>query len=149
MSATPTRTLDHQYFIRAAPKKTFDALVNPKMLVRWLADVAELTPRRGGRYRLGWTGGPTHTGKVLVYEPPREVALAWSWPGVSLSGTVFRLTVEPEGDGSVLHVRHEGFPKLQKWTELYAGAEWGWTYFAMNLKSVLETGRDLRSSRDG
>lgn len=143
------RTLSHQYLIRATPETTFDALTNPKMLVRWLADRAELTPRKGGTYLLGWTGGPTHTGKVLEFEPGRRVALAWSWPGVSLRGTVFRLSVEPKERGSLFTIEHSGFPKLAKWTELYAGAEWGWTYFAMNLKSVLETGHDLRSTLDG
>jgi hypothetical protein len=59
------------------------------------------------------------------------------------------LSVEPKDDGCLLRVDHEGFPKLEDWTDLYGGAEWGWTYFALNLKSVLETGHDLRSKYDG
>ncbi len=148
-SRTARRTLQHQYHIRAAPDRTFDAISRPEMLVRWLSDRAELVPRKGGKYLLGWTDGPTHTGTVLDYEPGKRVVLAWSWPGVALRGTEFRLSVEPKDGGSLLSVEHSGFPKLAKWTELYAGAEWGWTYFAMNLKSVLETGHDLRSRMDG
>ena len=142
------RTLNHQYLIRAPPDRTFDAISRPEMLVRWLADRAELVPRKGGAYLLAWTDGPTHTGKVVEFEPGRRIALAWSWPGIPLRGTVFRLSVEPKDGGSLFTVEHSGFPKLAKWTELYAGAEWGWTYFAMNLKSVLETGTDLRSPYD-
>lgn len=41
------------------------------------------------------------------------------------------------------------FPREEKWTAPYGGAEWGWAYFAINLKSVPETGQDLRSERDG
>ncbi len=149
MTAPSTRTVSHQYFIRAPPARTFEAITDAKWLVRWLADVAELDPRTGGAYRLGWTGGPTHTGTVVAFEPGRHIALAWSWPGVSLEGTVFKLSVDPEGDGSILRLDHEGFPKVEEWTDLYGGAEWGWTYFAMNLKSLLETGRDLRSPHDG
>ena len=144
-----TRAVSHQYFVRASPAKLFDALTNPKVLVTWLADRAEFLPRKGGRYLLGWTDGPTHTGEILEYVPGKSVALAWEWPGVTLKGTVFRLSVEPKDDGAMLVVEHTGFPKLEQWTDLYGGAEWGWTYFAVNLKSVLESGHDLRSRYDG
>jgi len=149
MPIPEARSVDHQYFIRAPPARTFDALVDPKLLVKWLADQAEVTPRKGGSYRLSWTNGPTHTGTVVEFEAGKLLALSWEWPGVSLKGTVFRLSVEPSGDGSLLRVLHTGFPKVEEWTDLYGGAEWGWTYFALNLKSLLENGHDLRSPQDG
>ncbi len=149
MPSANTRAVSHRYFIRASPERTFDALTNPVLLVKWLSDKAVLSPQKGGDYLLGWKDGPTHTGKILEYDPGRLIALAWEWPGVALRGTVFRLMVEPKDDGSLLTVEHEGFPKLEEWTDLYGGAEWGWTYFALNLKSVLETGHDLRSTYDG
>lgn len=149
MSLPASRSVNHQYFIRAAPEKVFDALTNPAVVVTWLSNRAEIALRRGGRYLLGWTGGPTHTGEIVEFEAGKSIAFAWEWPGVSLRGTVFRLSVEPMEDGSLLTVEHSGFPKVEEWTDLYGGAEWGWTYFATNLKSVLETGHDLRSVHDG
>lgn len=149
MPSKKARAVSHRYFIRASPERTFEAITNPTMLVTWLADRAELSPEKGGDYLLGWTDGPTHTGKILEFEPGKHIAFAWQWPGVSLRGTVFRLVVEPKHDGSLLRVEHEGFPNLDRWTDLYGGAEWGWAYFAMNLKSVLEHGHDLRSEFDG
>jgi uncharacterized protein YndB with AHSA1/START domain len=149
MAEENSRTLDHQYFIRAPPANVFRALTDPEWLVKWLADRAELDPRKGGRYSLGWTGGPTHSGTIVEFEPGRSIALAWDWPGVDLHGTVFALAVEPQDDGTLLRVQHRGFPRLEAWTDLYGGAEWGWTYFAMNLKSVLEHGHDLRAKQDG
>jgi len=144
-----SRAVSHQYFIRATPARTFDALTHPALLVKWFADTAELEPSTGGRYRLGWTDGPTHTGTVLAFDPGRSLTLSWEWPGIKLQGTTFTLSVEPKDEGSLLRVEHAGFPRLEEWTDLYGGAEWGWTYFALNLKSVLETGRDLRSKFDG
>lgn len=144
-----TRAVDHQYFIRASSKETFRALTDPRMLERWLADQAEIVPRKGGAYRLSWNGGPTHRGTIVEFESGRCIAFSWEWPGVSLHGTVLRLSVEPRDDGSLLKVEHSGFPTAEKWTTLYGGAEWGWTYFAMNLKALLETGHDLRSPHDG
>ena len=149
MAEEVPRTLTHQYYIDAPPERVFQALTDPAGLVRWLADRAEIEPRRGGRYSLGWTNGPTHTGVLVDFEPGRTVAFAWEWPGVELKGTVLRLTVHRQERGTLLAIEHTGFPREERWTDVYGGAEWGWTYFAMNLKSVLETGRDLRSPHDG
>jgi uncharacterized protein YndB with AHSA1/START domain len=149
MSNEKTRTLNHQYFVHAPTEKVFQAVSDPTWLTKWLCDHAEIAPREGGPYSLGWNDGPTHTGTVLEYVPGERIVLTWQWPGVDLHGTRFGLSVEPKDDGSVLAITHSGFPLSEKWTDLYGGAEWGWTYFAMNLKSVLETGHDLRSKYDG
>ena len=61
----------------------------------------------------------------------------------------FKLEVEPKGKGTLVKVTHSKIPRGARWFDLYAGAVWGWTYFMMNLKSVLETGHDLRSKHDG
>jgi uncharacterized protein YndB with AHSA1/START domain len=150
MARRRTRTLRNQYFVRASPKKVFRAITEPKRLTRWLCDTAELSPRKGGRFSLGWTDGPTHQGKLLEFVRGRSVTFGWTWPGLDeVPVTRFKLSVEPKGKGTLLRVTHAGIPSGEKWTDLYAGAVWGWTYFAMNLKSVLETGEDLRSRFDG
>jgi uncharacterized protein YndB with AHSA1/START domain len=149
MAQKTGRSVDHQYFIRAPPSAVFRAISDPKWLTRWLCDRAELDPRKGGTYELGWTDGPTHTGTIVDYRKGRRVSFAWTWPGGTLQGTVLSLSVAPRAGGSMLKVEHHGFPRREQWTDLYGGAEWGWTYFALNLKSVLETGHDLRSKYDG
>jgi uncharacterized protein YndB with AHSA1/START domain len=143
------RAVDHQYFIRAEPAAVFQALTEPAWLTRWLCDTAELSLRKGGSYRLGWTDGPTHAGAIVDFTPGTRIAFAWTWPGTALEGTVVSLEVVPREGGALLRVRHTGFPRREEWVDLYGGAEWGWTYFAMNLKSLLEHGHDLRSGLDG
>ena len=149
MPSRARRSVDHQYFIRAAPDAVFRALADPDRMTRWLCDRAEVSPRKGGRYLLAWNDGPTHTGSIIEYRRGRRISFAWTWPGVTLQGTVLAFSVRAKDDGTLLRVEHRGFPRLERWTELYGGAEWGWTYFALNLKSVLETGHDLRSRHDG
>jgi uncharacterized protein YndB with AHSA1/START domain len=149
MVADAARSVSHQYLIRTPPSAVFAALTESGWLTRWLCDQAELSPRKGGTYRLSWKDGPTHSGTIREFLPGKRVALAWSWPGVDLAGTVLSFEVEAREGGTLLHVEHTGFPRLEQWTDLYGGAEWGWTYFAMNLKSVLEKGHDLRSKPDG
>ena len=143
------RNVSHQYFIHAPPERTFDAFTNPLTLVKRLSNRAEVTPKKTGEYRLGWTGGPTHAGELLEFAPGKSIGFEREWPGGSLHGTVFRLSVEPKDDGSLRTVEHTGFPPVGEWTDLYGGAEWGWTYFAMNLKSALESGHDLRPEHGG
>jgi uncharacterized protein YndB with AHSA1/START domain len=149
MVARAQRTVRHQYFLRASPTRVFRAISEPGELTRWLADDAELAPRKGGRYLLRWRDGPTHTGTVLEFVRGRRLTLSWEWEGIALKGTRFTLSVTPKNRGTLLEVKHTGFPAEPKWVDLLAGTEWGWTYFAMNLKSVLEQGHDLRSGFDG
>lgn len=149
MGPRRTRSVQHQFFIRTSPRRVFRALIEPEWLVRWLADRADMDPRKGGTYLLVWKGGPEHRGDVLECVPGRRLTLAWSWPGVGLTGTRLRMSVRPKGSGTLLEVKHSGFPRTDRWVDLYGGTEWGWTYFFLNLKSVLEQGRDLRSPLDG
>jgi uncharacterized protein YndB with AHSA1/START domain len=149
MPESTTRTISHQYYIRCRPEEVFRAITDSESIVKWLCDRAQISLRNGGPYSLGWKDGPTHTGTVLDLVPGKSITLSWAWPGVDLTGTKFTLAVEEKGEGSLLTVEHSGFPRSERWTDLYGGAEWGWTYFAMNLKSVLEHGHDLRSAPDG
>ena len=112
-------------------------------------DRATLTPRQGGEYAFTWEGGPTHTGRVLKFVPGRRLTLSWQWPGHErLPETRLRLSLASRAGGTVLTFTHSGFGNGGAWIELYDGAIRGWTYFQMNLKSVLETDHDLRSPYD-
>lgn len=149
MSRPKTRTIRLQTYVRASPKKVFKAITEPRRLTRWLADDATLSPRKGGRYTLTWEGGPTHTGKLLEFVRGKRITLTWQWPGKEkLLTTRLRLSIVRRKDGTVLQLRHSGFPSTEEWFELYAGAIQGWTYFLMNFKSVLDHGHDLRSPYD-
>lgn len=90
-----------------------------------------------------------HSGTILDFVAGKNITLSWEWEGVSLHNTQFKLSVEAKANGALLKVEHSGFPIQDKWMDLYGGAEWGWTYFAMNLKSLLESGHDLRSKYIG
>ena len=149
MSATKTRTIEMPIFVHASPKKVFKAISKPKLLTRWFMDRATLTPRTGGRYSFTWEGGPTHTGKVLKFVRGRSMTLTWQWPGLERLGTTkLKLSVKSKAGGAVLTFTHTGFRTRGAWIDLYDGAILGWRYFMMNLKSVMETGHDLRSPYD-
>ncbi len=110
MPPRATRSVDHQYLIRAAPDRVFQAISEPAWITQWLCDTAKLSLRKGGTYSFGWKNGPTHTGKIVEFVPGQRLALAWRWPGVELHRTIFSLSVEAKGDAALLRVAHTGFP---------------------------------------
>jgi len=65
-----------------------------------------------------------------------------------LGVTKLTLAVRPKEHATVLTFKHTGFGDRGPWVDVYEGAIRGWTYFMMNLKSVLENGHDLRSPYD-
>jgi uncharacterized protein YndB with AHSA1/START domain len=149
MARQKTRTLRLPIFIHASPKRVFKWISEGKRMERWFSDSARLTGRRGGRYSLGWEGGPTHSGQVLDFVRGKQLTLSWQWPGKErLGATKLKLSLERKGDGTILRFTHSGFRTSGEWIELYEGAIRGWTYFMMNLKSVLESDHDLRSPHD-
>jgi hypothetical protein len=58
-------------------------------------------------------------------------------------------TVARQGRGTLLRLRHVGYPDSGGWAPIYGATQSGWSYFLMNLKSVLEHGHDLRCEQDG
>jgi hypothetical protein len=118
--------------------------------VRWLADRGKVDLRKGGTYRLGWSGGATRIGTLALFAPDQRVNFAWTWPGVLDAGTTrLRLEVERSGDGMLLRLSHPDLPAGADRIEPYAGAVWGWTYAMMNLKADIEHRIDRRSNLDG
>lgn len=149
MSGAKLRTVEMPIFVRASPERVFEAISDPKRLTRWFMDRASLSPRTGGGYAFTWEGGPTHTGKVLEFVRGKSITLTWQWPGLERLGvTKLKIALTRKAGGTVVTFTHTGFRRRGAWVELYDGAIRGWTYFMMNLKSVVETGHDLRSPYD-
>jgi len=145
-----SRTIKQGLYIRAPPDKVFRALTEPRLLKKWFLSSAKLSPRKGGNYQFAWHGGYTHTGKVLDYL--RDKRLSLSWPGIIrgklLGNTRVTFRLKPKTDGTFLEMTHTGFKAGNLWIELYGAVCSGWAYFLMNLKSVIQHGRDLRSPED-
>jgi uncharacterized protein YndB with AHSA1/START domain len=149
MPRPKSRTIRLQTYTHVTPRKAFRWVSDPDRLTRWMMDRASLSPRKGGSYAFTWEGGPTHTGKVLEYVRGKRLTLTWQWPGMEKAlVTKLKISVAPRGKGSIVKFEHSGFPRQERWVELYGGAIQGWTYFLTNLKSVLDHGHDLRSPYD-
>ncbi len=123
------------YYIKnAQPEKVFQALTEPKMLVKWFLSKAKLDPKKGGSYSFDWVGGYHMRDKVKRFEKNKTVSFAWS--NKLKSGKVAKTTasfeVAKKGKGTPLKLRHTGF----KDPEHFADCSSRWAYYLTNMKSV-------------
>jgi uncharacterized protein YndB with AHSA1/START domain len=141
--------IDQQYYFEAPVGDVFNALTEPEELVKWFLGSARIRPVERTNYTFTWKGGSEHTGEVLKVVPNRNLVL--SWPNKikgRLYPTQVSFTLVRRGKGTLLKLKHTGFKDGDDWVWLFGAVQSGWTYFLMNLKSVIEQGRDLRSKYD-
>lgn len=125
----------------ASPDELWSALTEPERLGRWLADVAELELRVGGRFLLQWQEGDQETdGTILALEPGRLLELNWTYPGEPDS--VARFELRPDGEGTILVLDHRGLPP-----GAIAGYGAGWHSHLDSLAAHLSGGRADWSAR--
>jgi uncharacterized protein YndB with AHSA1/START domain len=142
--------LRQSFFYRTSPRRLFRALTDPEQIVGWFLAKAELPLRAGAEYRFEWAGGYAHRGRVVEVIPDRRLTLEWpNGSGSHRFVTEVTFTLRRAGRGTFLTVKHSGFPRTPQGLEQYGGTQSGWAYYLLNLRSVLEFGRDLRSPRDG
>jgi uncharacterized protein YndB with AHSA1/START domain len=147
--APRTLSIDQTYFVARPVSTVFRALSTPAGLARWFLKSARLPKVKGAEYEFVWQGGYRHTAKVLEFVPHRRLSLQW-WNRARGRTLVTRVTFElrPRGKGTLLHLRHTGYPRSDPWIEAYGATHSGWAYFLQNLRSVLEHEHDLRSRLD-
>jgi uncharacterized protein YndB with AHSA1/START domain len=144
-----TLTIVQQHYLAATPATVFEALTTSRGLSRWFLESAEIEPKAGTEYTFTWQGGYHHSARVLAAVPGRRLVLAWpNRLGRQTKMTAVAFSLRKKGRGTLLTLRHEGYPRSGGWLEIYGSTQSGWAYFLTNLKSVLATGRDLRSDDD-
>jgi uncharacterized protein YndB with AHSA1/START domain len=138
--------------IAAPPERVFQALIDPKQVMRWWTsekcevEAFSIEPRLGGR----WSYDTKQTtmnvngvskfhcdGEVLEYDPPR--LLVWSWISNAQEDisqrTVVRWELTPQSGGTQLRVTHTGLAQMPTSRESYAG---GWPGVLGLLKDFFE-----------
>ncbi|HUF58455.1 MAG TPA: SRPBCC domain-containing protein [Actinomycetota bacterium] len=99
--------------IAATPDEVFTYLTDPEKYTRWKGQQAELDPRPGGRYRVRMGPEAVALGEYVEVEPPSRVVFTWGWEGsgdVPPGSTTVEITLHADGDGTLLRLRHTGFP---------------------------------------
>ena len=137
-------------YIRSTPEKLWRALTEPEFTRQfWVGTTQESEWKPGAAWRLVRPdGATTDSGEIVEIDRPRRLVLTWQnhmFPEANAEG-FSRLTYELEakGDEVKLTVTHEMDRKDSK---LIGKVSNGWPHILSSLKTLLETGESLQSTR--
>ena len=136
-------------YIRTTPQKLWDALTRPELTRQfWFGTWQECAWKAGASWRLMIPDGRVaDAGEVLEIDPPRRLVLAWRNEFTDMREEGFsRMTylLEPASEMVKLTVMHEIDRPKARFIEAVSG---GWPIILASLKSLLETGQSLESTR--
>jgi uncharacterized protein YndB with AHSA1/START domain len=141
-----SRSFNFKQKVNASPLEVFRAFTHATLLRDWFCNAAQVDPRQGGLYWLGWDSGFYASGEIRAFDPGKKLVLTWDGKGEP-EPTRVSVSFTPKGEGTVVTVSHAGVGAGAKWAPVVKEIETGWTDGLENLKSVLEAGIDLRLAR--
>jgi uncharacterized protein YndB with AHSA1/START domain len=140
---TNQQTVKLTRIINTSPQEVFDSFRYECRLREWMCDGARTRPVKGGLFEVRWNSGYEARGVFTTLKPPSTVAFTWG-STMEPGETAVRVTLKPVEGGTKLTLVHSGFGAGKKWAGRVEESVDGWTKGLDNLKSVLETGLDLR-----
>jgi uncharacterized protein YndB with AHSA1/START domain len=141
MSTATGATVQVSRHLAASPERAYDAWLDPGHAGRWLFRTrdgilarCEIDARVGGRFRIDERRGDEiaeHFGEYVALDRPRRLAFDF-WTSFSDERTRITVAIEPDGDGSLLTLTHEGV-----WAEWEDRTRQGWTMILDGLARTL------------
>ena len=129
--------------IGAPAAEAYRAFTRSLAVREWLSDGAVVDARPGGHFYFWWHSGYHAMGAFTALQPDRRVAFTWQGWGEP-GATQVEVALEPSGHGVEVTLTHSGFGAGDAWQEARRAGRDGWTKGIENLRSVLESGEDLR-----
>ena len=130
--------VEREVLIGARPETVFEFFIDPEKMVQWKGQKAELDPRPGGTYRVEINEQAIASGEYVEVEPPNRVVFTWGWEGqetgehaVPPGSSRVEISLEPEGDGTLVRLRHLDLPEGSRATH----AE-GWDHYLGRLSKA-------------
>jgi uncharacterized protein YndB with AHSA1/START domain len=112
--------VERELKIEARPATVFGYLVDPDKVVKWMGRKVELDPRPGGIFRVEINEQAVARGEYVEIDPVHRVVFTRGWEGqeagsgehgVPPGSSRVEVTLEPDGDGTVLRLRHLDLPE--------------------------------------
>ena len=119
MAVRQSEVVEREVRIAARPETVFEFLVDAEKQVLWMGRRAELDARPGGIYRVEINDQATARGEFVEVVPGKKVLMTFGWEGqeagegphdVPPGSSRVELMLEPEGDGTLVRLRHYDLP---------------------------------------
>ena len=107
------RPIEVETRIAAPPDVVFGYFVDPELYCRWKGATAQLEPRPGGLYRVAMPSGDIVRGEYVHVQRPTRLVFTWGFEGsaeLPPGSSVVEVTLQPDGDGTILRLRHDRLP---------------------------------------
>lgn len=117
MADKPSLTLKRHF--KAPPALVFEAWTDPEKIMHWIGPEnvtpvrAEADPRVDGKFRFVMRSddGEEHdvSGVYREIVPNEKLVFTWAWRSMPERESLVTVTIKPDGDGSLLTLKHEQF----------------------------------------
>lgn len=121
--------------ISASPETVWRYWTDPERMCAWWGAAAELDPRPGGTCRVEMGNGPVMRGEYVELVPHERIVFSFGWeateggtPPVPPGSSMVEITLEADGDDTILALRHTGLPPAARNEHLS-----GWGHFLKAL----------------
>jgi uncharacterized protein YndB with AHSA1/START domain len=131
VTSTDIDYVEREVRIAARPEVVFEFFTDPVKMIRWKGVDAMLDPRPGGAYRVNVTGRDVAVGEYVAIEPPHRIVFTWGWENspIEPGSTTVEVTLTPDGEGTLLRLRHSHLFSEESRAQHAAG----WEHFLERL----------------
>jgi uncharacterized protein YndB with AHSA1/START domain len=149
----PAASLTFTRAVKVPPPELFRLFISSPGVLAWLCHAAEVDPYAAGRIYLWWHQGYYSAGVFTEVRRYRQLAFTWQGPG-DPAATLVHVDFVPVATGNsgetgtVVTITHSGLGSDPDWANTVATIERGWETALENLQAVVETGVDLRLTRE-
>jgi uncharacterized protein YndB with AHSA1/START domain len=116
MTESDPTVVEQTLRIEARPETVWRYWTDPERMCDWWGAAAELDPRPGGAYVVEMGTGPVMRGEYVELVPHERIVFSFGWdpheavPAIAPGSTQVEVTLTPDGDGTILALRHTGLP---------------------------------------
>jgi len=125
-------------FPQLSRHQLFEHFIDPRLLVLWWPQVAEVETREGGRYHLSWPSKNRHLrGVYSVFQPGLKLDFTWKWDHLpDLPHRQVRIDFSSRTRGGFLILEQGSYGPSEKEQEDRQNHIGGWLHYLNELKSV-------------
>jgi uncharacterized protein YndB with AHSA1/START domain len=142
--------IDKEIKIAASPDRVWAVITTPESIGEWfgMGKPPELDLRPGGLLKLDFGPNGVFPNVIVTVDPPRAFSyrVASGFPGeapTEENSTLVEFSLEPDGDGTVLHLSESGFDNItmeptQPQSAAFESHEQGWPYALERIGTLAE-----------